>query len=535
MDQQKTYELTLSNLLRNSVERNPEQIISYRGELNFTYAQFLDRVLRLARSLVKLGLQKGDKVAVIDWDTNRYLEAYYAIPMAGGIIHTVNIRYPPELIFYTIQHAEDKFVIVRDEFAPRLEMNKHLFDFIKTWIVYSESGKISTTLDPVRNYDDLISENSEAVLPEIHEDDSATIFYTSGTTGLPKGVSFTHRQLFLHTLALGSATNDEPINATSDDVIMPLVPMFHVHSWGLPYFSIMRGMKYVLPGKYDPGELLKIIEKEHVTLSAMVPTILYMLVSHPDASKILPRSRLRTLIGGGALPKGLAQNAKKMGIEAVSGYGLSETCPVLTLATFNVNVRKLPENEREKYLTKTGVPIPLVSLRVVDKSGNDVPKDSTSIGEIIVQAPWLTKEYVKDPENTKKLWIDGWMHTGDLAVVDNFGYISIVDREKDAVKSGGEFIPTLVLEDLMSTCEGVKEVAVVGKPNEEWGERPIAFIVASPDLTKEKLMNHFDSLLKSGRIEKFWIPDDFIFVTELAKTSTGKIDKKPLKERAKSL
>lgn len=535
MDNYSSYNLTLSNLLKNAVERNPEQIISYRGELNFTYAQFFDRVLRLARSLVKLGLQKGDKVAVIDWDTNRYLEAYYAIPMAGGIIHTVNIRYPPELIFYTIQHAEDKFVIVRDEFAPRLEMNKHLFDFIKTWIVYSESGKISTTLDPVRNYDDLISENSEAVLPEIHEDDSATIFYTSGTTGLPKGVSFTHRQLFLHTLALGSATNDEPINATSDDVIMPLVPMFHVHSWGLPYFSIMRGMKYVLPGKYDPGELLKIIEKEHVTLSAMVPTILYMLVSHPDASKILPRSRLRTLIGGGALPKGLAQNAKKMGIEAVSGYGLSETCPVLTLATFNVNVRKLPENEREKYLTKTGVPIPLVSLRVVDKSGNDVPKDSTSIGEIIVQAPWLTKEYVKDPENTKKLWIDGWMHTGDLAVVDNFGYISIVDREKDAVKSGGEFIPTLVLEDLMSTCEGVKEVAVVGKPNEEWGERPIAFIVASPDLTKEKLMNHFDSLLKSGRIEKFWIPDDFIFVTELAKTSTGKIDKKPLKERAKSL
>ncbi|MFG1519809.1 MAG: fatty acid--CoA ligase [Thermoplasmataceae archaeon] len=535
MDKSRKYELTLSNLLRNAVERNPNQLISYRGKLNFTYREFLDRVEHLAKSLIRLGLQKGDKVAVIDWDTNRYLEAYYAIPMAGGVIHTVNIRYPPELIFYSMQHAEDKFVIVRDEFTSKLEPSKHLFDFIKLWIVYSESGKVSTTLEPFHNYDELMNGDNEVTLPNVMEDDPATIFYTSGTTGLPKGVSFTHRQLFLHTMALGSATNDEPIDATSDDVIMPLVPMFHVHSWGLPYFAIMRGMKYILPGKYDIGELLKIIEKEHVTLSAMVPTILYMLVSDPDASKILPKSKLRTLIGGGALSKGLAQNAKKMGIEAVSGYGMSETCPVLTLATFNVDVRKLPENEKEKYLTKTGVPIPMVSLRVVDKSGNDVPKDSTSIGEIIVQAPWLTKEYVKDPENTKKLWIGEWMHTGDLAVIDNFGYVSIVDREKDAVKSGGEFIPTLVLEDLMSTCEGVKEVAVVGKPDEQWGERPIAFIVSSPDLTKQKLMNHFDSLLKSGRIEKFWIPDDFIFVTELAKTSTGKVDKKPLKERAKSM
>lgn len=525
------YQLTIDKILESAVRRNPDQTIAYRDSFSYTYAEFRDRVLNLAKSLVKLGVAKGDVVAVIDWDTNRYLESYYAVPMSGGVLHTVNIRYPPELIYYSMKDAGDKYVIIRDEFIPVIEKNIELFSFIKGWIVYSETGSFETKLKPAFNFDDLEKDSGMIELPELNEDDLATIFYTSGTTGMPKGVTFTHRDLTLHTMALMAGISDEPAAVKAGDVIMPLVPMFHVHSWGFPFWVLLKGNKYVLPGRYDYKLLLQLIEKHGVNVSAMVPPILYLLMSEPDAPRILSKSGLRGTIGGGALPEGLARKAEQLGISLMSGYGLSETSPVLTLATFNKKVLDLPDDQKFAFRLKAGMPVYLVDLRVVDSEFNDVHPDSSSIGEIVVRAPWLTSGYWHNEEESEKLWKGGWLHTGDLAVVDEDGYIRIVDREKDAVKSGGEFIPTILLEDVISTIDAVGEVAVIGKPDEKWGERPIAFLTIKGELDPEKLRKELETAVESGRIGKFWIPDEFIKVDSFTKTSTGKIDKKPLKER----
>lgn len=524
------FQLTIDKIFSSSVRNNPKQIISYQGRENVTYEEFMKRVYAIARGLVKLGVKKGDRVAVLDWDSMRYLEAYYAIPLAGGVLHTVNIRYPPDLIFYTMQHADDRFVIIRDEFVPIIEKSIALFDFVKAWIVSSDKPDGEPSLPGSYRYHSLSEGSEDVELPELNEDDLATVFYTSGTTGLPKGVSFTHRQILLHTLTMGIALSDEPINLKSTDVVMPLVPMFHVHSWGIPFLAILKGMKYVLPGRYDFDEIPKIMQQEKVSISLMVPSILYMLMNGQNRN-LLPSLKLRVTVGGGALPKGLAEKAKQLGLTVNAGYGMSETAPILSLATYNKHVFSLTDEQRADFEIKTGIPIPLVDLRVVDSDGKELPWDSKSIGEIVVRGPWLTNSYIKDEANTKKLWKDGWMHTGDLAVVDEHGYISIVDREKDAVKSGGEFIPTVILEDMISTYPGIGEVAVVGRKDEKWGERPVAFISGLKDMDPEKLSKHLESFVIAGRIAKFWIPDEYIPIDAFEKTSTGKIDKKVLREK----
>ncbi|MEM0134445.1 MAG: fatty acid--CoA ligase [Thermoplasmatales archaeon] len=523
------YQLTLDKILTSSVRNNPDQVIVYSDVRTLKYKQFREEVYKLAHGLVSAGVKKGDRVAVFDYDTMNYLLLYYAVPLSGGVLHTVNIRYPPELIFYTMQHANDKFVIIRDEFVPVIEKSIPLFEFVKKWIVSSDSEKPSRVLPDALILSDLFTSGQMSSLPELNEKDLATTFYTSGTTGMPKGVEFTHRQLVLHTLSAGTAISDSPMDVRNTDVVMPLVPMFHVHSWGIPYFGIMKGLKYVLPGKYDFSTIPLVMKKENVTFSLMVPSILYMLMNSPNAS-VFKSLGLRVIIGGGAVSKGLYNAAKAMKIKVCAGYGMSETAPILTLSLFSGGIMDLPEDEKENISIKAGVPIPLVDLRVVDKNGNDVPNDGRSIGEIVVRAPWLTMEYVKDEEGTKKLWKDDWMHTGDLAVLDKFGVVSIVDREKDAVKSGGEFIPTVVIEDVISTYPGVAEVAVVGKPDPKWQERPVAFISGLKEVDDKKMRDYLLTFVNSGRIAKFWIPEEFRIVESFKKTSTGKIDKKALRE-----
>ena len=530
---QKKYELTVDKIFYSSVRNNPDQVICYR-DTRITYREFRNKVYALARGLVKSGLQKGEKVAVLEWDDLNYLMLYYAVPLAGGVLHTVNIRYSPELIFYTMQHAGDRIVVIRDEFVPLISSSVGLFQGVRTWIVSSDSKTPSSSIEGALTLSNLFENDDNVKLPELKEDDLCTIFYTSGTTGMPKGVTFTHRQILLHTLGMAVALADEPINLKSTDVIMPIVPMFHVHSWGVPYMAIMKGMKYVLPGRYDFDTLPSLMEKEKVNVSMMVPSILYMLMAKPENQAILKKLKLRVTIGGGALPKGLAEKARSLGIEVGAGYGMSETAPILTLGLYSAKVMEMSDSQKESFRIKTGIPIPLVDLRVVDKNGKDVAPDGRSIGEIVVRAPWLTSEYYNDPENTKKLWKNDWLNTGDLAVVDEYGYINIVDREKDAVKSGGEFIPTLVIEDVISTYPGVAEVAVVARRDEKWGERPVAFISGLKELDKDALNKHLMNYVQSGRISKFWIPDDFFLVESFNKTSTGKIDKRSLRANLSS-
>ncbi|BCU66870.1 long-chain-fatty-acid--CoA ligase [Sulfolobales archaeon HS-7] len=521
------FELTLEKVLNTGAETFPSQKIYYRDLREYTFSEFREKALALANSLRKLGVKRGDRVAVIDWDTDVYLLSYYGVPLSGGVLHTVNIRYPPELILKTMLHAEDRWIIVRDEFLPLLEKGK---DYLKSvgLIAYSESKETpKSPLNPT-NFWELLNEeplNS----PDVSENDMATIFYTSGTTGEPKGVWFTHKQLIYHAEAVALAGTRPPLNLNNNDVYMILVPMFHVHSWGHPYIFMMTGSAYVLPGRYDPKAELELIGKYNVTYSAMVPTILYMILSHEEVGKYVNHlKKWKVVIGGSALPEGLANTAKQMGITVIGGYGLSETCPVLTLGTYNAQVINEEEKVRFAEQITAGTPLPFVELKIVNSSME--PEKTGEIGEIVVRAPWTATEYFKDPEKTERLWAGGWLHTGDLGFLDKYGYLHIVDREKDAIKSGGEFIPSILLESAISSHPSVGQVAVIGKKDEKWGERPVAFIVPKGSISKEDLRNFLQNLAEQGKIQKWWIPDDFIFVQSLPLTSTNKIDKKELRK-----
>ena len=526
------YELTLGNLLRSAVKRNPNQVIVDPEKGKYTFSQFESRVNSLARGLVNIGVNPHDRVAVLDWDTRQYLESFYAVPMAGAVLHTVNIRYPVELIYYTMQHAEDSFIIVRDEIARMFINYKDLFGFVKGWIIYSSSEtRIDFPFSNVYYYDDLISDASNSPLPAVVEDDIATLFYTSGSTGMPKGVTFSHRDVVLHAYGLIATLSDEPASLNSRDVIMPLVPMFHVHAWGLPQTFLIKGCKYVLAGRYNPAQSLKLIREEGVTTTAMVPSILYMLINEKGADEILPPRNLKAIIGGGALSQGLRDAASKLNIKTMGAYGMSETAPLLTAAVYNFDTADMSDEQRGTYQIKAGLPASMVEVRIVDKNGKEIPRGVEKIGEITVRAPWLTREYYKDPESTKKLWQEGWLHTGDLGYVDSMGYLTIVDREKDSVKSGGEFIPTLILEDIISLYGKIGEVAVIGRKDDKWGERPIAIYTSKEPVDVANIKEFLLKFVEQKRIEKFWIPDEFIRVNEFEKGSTGKIDKKILRQK----
>ena len=533
------YQLTIDKLLSQTVHRRSQSEIVY-GKTRYNWVEFYTRVRRLASGLEGMGVKKGSKVAVIDFDTNRYLEAYFAVPMMGAVLHTVNIRLPPEHIGYTMGHAEDDFVLLRDDFVPMGTKIASAVKSIKGIVTMSDGGSAPTLpLMNVRFYDDLLTEGDPGFeFPELDENQQATIFYTSGTTGMPKGVWFTHRQIVLHTLgSLLGLTAGLPQNRMDPkDVVLPLVPFFHVHCWGIPYGTAMNGQKLVLAGRYDYAAMLDLISREGVTFSDMVPTILNMIVNQPNVESYRDAlSKWKVVVGGAALPRELASRAMKLGIRVMSGYGLSETAPVLTLATPTERHLAMKEEDLlDSLLLKTGIPVPLVQVRVVDGQMKDVPRDAKATGEIVVRGPWLTREYYKDPEKTQELWAGGWLHTGDMAVVDEEGYLTIVDRIKDAVKSGGEWIPTLILEDLITRHPAVLEAVVIGVREPHWGERPVAVVSLRPGqtATTEELHAHLERFVDEGKIAKFWIPERFVISTEpLPKTSTGKMDKKPLREK----
>jgi len=535
------YQLNINSILSRTLHRKAKTEIVYR-EKRYTWMQFYERVKRLSSGLQQLGVKKGTKVGVLDFDTNRYLEAYYAVPMMGAVLHTVNIRLAPEHIAYTINEAEDEVLMVRSDFLPLISKSLQNLRRVRTIVTMSDDGIApSFSFQNVKFYDDLIlSGDPGYVFEEPDENDIATIFYTSGTTGMPKGVWFSHRQIVLHSISslVGFGMAPAKYSLEARDVIMPVVPFFHVHCWGIPYNAGFLGSKLVLVGKYDPANILELVRREKVTFSAMVPSILNMILNLPNVEDYRDAlSSWKVVIGGAALPKGLALKARALGIRVMSGYGLSETSPVLTLATPTEEHQDMSDDQLlEKVLLKTGLPIPLVQLRVVDESMNDVPRDSKTPGEIVVRTPWLTPGYYKDEEKSKELWRGGWLHTGDMAVMDEEGFVTIVDRLRDAIRSGSEWISSVLLEDYLSRHQSVIESAVIGMKDEKWGERPLAIVYAKENLTERQLEAYLMKLVEEGKLAKFWVPDRFIIVNEpLPKTSTGKIDKKPLREKYKDV
>ena len=531
------YQLIIKHLLHNILDWKPDEKIIYRDQFSYTYADFYKRVHKLANLLKSLGVEKGDMIAVLDWDSHRYLEHYFSVPMMGAILHHVNVRLSPEQLLYTINHAEDKMIVVHKDFEPLIMKIKANFETVKNIIYISDGddGYVSK-LEAVGEYEKLLAEQDDYYdFPDLDENTIATTFYTTGTTGNPKGVYFTHRQLVLHTLveaiALGNFGN--PISFTIDDVYMPLTPMFHVHAWGMPYTATLMGIKQVYPGRYD-DMIVKLVLQHKVTFSHCVPTILKMILDNP-ATANLDFSSWKVVIGGAALTKSLARKAMERNITIMSGYGLSETAPVLTLATIKPGKEEMNLEERLDLLTRTGFPIPLVQAKVVDENMNEKPRGRNNIGEIVVRTPWLTSGYFKVEERSKELWKDGWLHTGDIAYRDEEGYFKITDRLKDVIKTGGEWISSLDLENMIEQSKYVSVAAVIGVPDEKWGERPVAFIVLSKDAPNEteakdyvkKVLMNF---VETGRIEKWAVPNQFITLDEIPKTSVGKLDKKLLRK-----
>jgi len=530
------FQLLLKHILNYGVAWAPDQEIVYRDLVRHSYTTMYGRVLRLASALQSLGVKPGTRVGVIEWDSHRYLEMYFAIPGIGAVLHTINPRLAPEDIAYTMAHAEDEVLIFHEDFYPLVERVRPRIPSIrKTILITDRKEKPDIKVDA--EYEELLSAAIPLEeLPDLDENTLATMAYTTGTTGLPKGVYFTHRQLVLHTLSVGLAVAafGNFGGVSKNDVYMPLTPMFHVHAWGIPYMSTLFGVKQVYPGRYEPEMLMRLLLTEKVTFSHCVPTILQMIVTSP-AVRGLDLSRWKVVIGGARLPKGLALEATKLGIKVYAGYGLSETCPVLTLAHLKPPMLAWSEEQQLDRMIMTGFIAPLVYLRVVDAVGNDVPKDGRSTGEIIVRAPWCTQGYYKEPEKSEELWAGGWMHTGDVAYMDEYGYIQIVDRLKDVIKSGGEWIVSQELENLLSLHEGVLEAAVIGIPDEKWGERPLAIVVPREEykgkLTGDMLSAHLNRYVEEGLITSWSVPENYTFVDELPKTSVGKIDKKVLRSR----
>ena len=527
-----SYPLLIKNLLYSPIADNPDQQIVYRGDQRYTYRDFRRRVCRLANALTTLGVKHGDTVAVMDWDSHRYLECFFAIPMIGAVLHTVNIKLSPEQILYTINHAEDDYILVNEEFLPLIEQIRGRIDMVQGYMVLQETPQeISTSVPLVGEYETLLAAASDSFeFADFDEHTRATTFYTTGTTGMPKGVYFSHRQLVLHTLGTIAALSsvEKQGRFHQNDVYMPITPMFHVHAWGFPYIATFMGVKQVYPGKYMPATLLQLIKEERVTFSHCVPTILHMLMNDPAFSDLDLRN-WKVVIGGAAMPKGLCRLFLQKGVDIFSGYGMSETCPVLTLA--QLDDEDLSEDEEVYIRCKTGRSLPLVDIRVVDEKMNDMASDGEAVGELVVRAPWLTQGYLKDKRNSEVLWEGGYLHTGDVANRDERGYISITDRIKDVIKIGGEWVSSLELEDVISLHPSVSEVAVIGTPDDKWGERPLALVISKGELTEKELVKHVQGFIDKGLLTKQALLVRVKFVNEIDKTSVGKINKKLLREK----
>jgi len=527
--------LLIKNLLDNPVRQFPDQEIVYGDFKRLTYRELGERIGRLASGLAGLGVKSGDTVAVMDWDSHRYLECFFAVPMMGAVLHTVNIRLSPEQILYTINHAEDDVILVNTEFLPILETIRERIEPVKKLVLLNDTGVTpATTLEIATEYEALLASGDPGhTFPDFSEDTRATTFYTTGTTGLPKGVYFSHRQLVLHTLATRAAlAGSGQGRLNQDDVYMPITPMFHVHAWGVPYIATTLGVKQVYPGRYVPEHLLSLIQCEDVTFSHCVPTILQMLLSSPKVEET-DLSRWKVIIGGAALPQALARQARSRGVDIFAAYGMSETCPILTFAQLKPHMLDWDEERQLEIRCKTGLPIPMVELRIVDEEMNDMPHDGVSQGEVVVRTPWLTQGYLKDPRNSEQLWRGGYLHTGDIGVIDAEGYLKITDRLKDVIKTGGEWISSLELEDLILKHPAVAEAAVVGVPDPKWGERPMALVVAKPgqDLEAAAIRAWLQDFAERGVISKWGIPDRVLFVDAIPKTSVGKLDKKAMRQQ----
>ena len=523
------FPLTLQHFLWRSTTLFPrKEIVTRRegGRHRYTYAEFGRRVAQLAHALRELGIAPGDRVGTLAWNNYRHLELYFAVPCVGAVLHTLNPRLFPEHLEFVINDAEDKVIFVDASIVPVLQRVAKNLKGVTQFVVMADGPSPDGQLTPAVSYEELIG-NRPTVYdwPDLDEREAAAMCYTSGTTGKPKGVVYSHRSSVLHSfgIAIGGG-----IGLTESDSILPVVPMFHANAWGLAYGATMLGAKQVFPDRFlDPVSLTELIREEKVTFSAGVPSVWIALLQHLEKTAT-NLDGLRMFVGGSALPAGLYDGLTRHGIDTNQGWGMTETSPVASVATMK---SYMPEADRKQVRLKAGLPIAGVELRLANvETGEPVPWDGKSVGEIQVRGPWVTASYYRgvDPE---RFTPDGWLRTGDVANVDPEGYAQIVDRTKDLVKSGGEWISSVELESAIMGHPKVLEAAVIGVPHPKWQERPVAYVVAKPEfkgmVTQDEIIEYLTPL-----VAKWWLPDEVRFVDEIPKTSVGKFDKKVIREQA---
>jgi len=548
------YPLLLTTFMKRPVNVYPNEIgVVYRNHISgeyqrFTWLEWYKRTCRLANVFKTLDIKSGgpdepgDRIATMALNTHRHLELYYAAPCSGAMLHPINVRLAPDHIVFTINHAEDKVIFFDDILLPLLEsVYDQIKDTVKKFVYMSDKpGLPDTMIENLYEYEELLKQESdEFEWPYLSEDNYATLCYTTGTTGLPKGAMFTHRALYiftLHVIAYGGFNNDPSyVHLGENRIPLMITPLFHIHGWGAPFTQVFMAAKIVLPGTFTVEGFCELVQNEKVTSVGVVPTILALLLEYKDLDKYDLSSLVQVGVGGGALPLGLKTKIEKKipGFTATSGYGMTETAPTTVGAFPKKYMKNWSKIKLDEVRVKTGLPYPGLEVKVVDEDGKPIPHDNKALGQIIIRGPWVMEKYYKNPEKTSAVWYDGWFHTGDVAKVDEEDYIVIADRMSDIIRSGAEMVPTVLLENLVAMADFVLEATVVGVPDEVWGEKAMAVVKLVPGSNNNEV-DLIEFLKKEGvdkgKITKWMLPKLVTIVDEIPRTSVGKFNKIAIRE-----